>query len=135
MPRLHKPIEEELERPVRLTPEKNFRSKQDKSAATHFGIGNRDTYRYLIVDEASMVDIELASSLLSALSPNSSLLMVGDRDQLPSVGPGSVLKDIIASELAPVIQLTQVYRQAAANLGQQYLRGVHLRSLLQLVWL
>ncbi|HJU28787.1 MAG TPA: AAA family ATPase, partial [Candidatus Binataceae bacterium] len=57
---------------------------------------------YLIVDEASMMDVELAASLTRALMPNSSLLLVGDRDQLPSVGPGSVLKDVIASDLVPV---------------------------------
>ncbi|HEY2484622.1 MAG TPA: ATP-dependent RecD-like DNA helicase [Candidatus Binataceae bacterium] len=67
---------------------------------------------YLIVDEASMMDLELASSLLSALVPNCSLVLVGDRDQLPSVGPGSVLKDVIASDLVPVVQLREVYRQA-----------------------
>jgi len=67
---------------------------------------------YLIVDEASMMDLELASSLLDAIPPQSSLLLVGDRDQLPSVGPGSVLKDVIASGLAPVVALGQVYRQA-----------------------
>ncbi|HUY18926.1 MAG TPA: ATP-dependent RecD-like DNA helicase [Candidatus Binataceae bacterium] len=67
---------------------------------------------YLIVDEASMMDIELAASLLDALPPQSTLLLVGDRDQLPSVGPGSVLKDVIASGLAPVVALSQVYRQA-----------------------
>ena len=67
---------------------------------------------YLIIDEASMMDIELASSLLSALVPNCSLVLVGDRDQLPSVGPGSVLKDVIASDLVPVVQLHEVYRQA-----------------------
>ncbi len=67
---------------------------------------------YLIVDESSMMDIELASSLLSALLPGCALLLVGDRDQLPSVGPGSVLKDVIASGLVPVIELHEVYRQA-----------------------
>jgi len=70
---------------------------------------------FLIVDEASMMDLELASSLLSALMPNCSLLLVGDRNQLPSVGPGSVLKDVIASGLAPVMELTQVYRQAGQS--------------------
>ncbi|HEY2106183.1 MAG TPA: ATP-dependent RecD-like DNA helicase [Candidatus Binataceae bacterium] len=70
---------------------------------------------FVIVDEASMMDLELASSLLSALMPNCSLLLVGDRNQLPSVGPGSVLKDVIASELAPVVELTQVYRQAGQS--------------------
>jgi len=67
---------------------------------------------YLIVDETSMMDIELAHSLLAALMPESSLLMVGDRDQLPSVGPGCVLKDVIASGLVPVIELHEIYRQA-----------------------
>ncbi|MGC1399256.1 ATP-dependent DNA helicase, partial [Candidatus Binatus sp.] len=71
---------------------------------------------YLIIDEASMMDVELASSLLSALMPNCSLLLVGDRDQLPSVGPGSVLKDVIASGFVPVVQLQEVYRQARRSL-------------------
>ncbi len=70
---------------------------------------------FLIVDEASMMDLELASSLLSALMPNCSLLLVGDRNQLPSVGPGSVLKDVIASGRAPVVELTHVYRQAGQS--------------------
>ena len=63
-----------------------------------------------------MMDVELASSLLSALMPNCSLLLVGDRDQLPSVGPGSVLKDVIASDFVPVVQLREVYRQARRSL-------------------
>ncbi len=71
---------------------------------------------YLIIDEASMMDVELASSLLSALTANCSLLLVGDRDQLPSVGPGSVLKDVIASDFVPVVQLREVYRQARRSL-------------------
>jgi exodeoxyribonuclease V alpha subunit len=71
---------------------------------------------YLVVDEASMMDVELAASVLNALMPNSSLLLVGDRDQLPSVGPGSVLKDVIASDVAPVAQLREVHRQARQSL-------------------
>ena len=71
---------------------------------------------YLIIDEASMMDIELAASVLRALMANSSLLLVGDRDQLPSVGPGSVLKDVIASGLVPVAELQEVFRQARASL-------------------
>ncbi|HVN63484.1 MAG TPA: ATP-dependent RecD-like DNA helicase [Candidatus Binataceae bacterium] len=71
---------------------------------------------YLIVDEASMMDIELASSLLSALTNECFLLLVGDQDQLPSVGPGSVLKDVIASGFVPVVQLREVYRQARESL-------------------
>ncbi len=71
---------------------------------------------FVIVDEASMMDIELAAGLLDALMPNCSLLLVGDRDQLPSVGPGSVLKDVIASELVPVVALHEVYRQARQSM-------------------
>lgn len=71
---------------------------------------------YVIVDEASMMDVELAVSLLAAMMPESALLLVGDRDQLPSVGPGSVLKDIIVSGLVPVIELREVYRQARESL-------------------
>jgi exodeoxyribonuclease V alpha subunit len=71
---------------------------------------------YLVVDEASMMDVELAASLTRALMANSSILFVGDRDQLPSVGPGSVLKDVIASGLVPVVQLREVYRQARQSL-------------------
>jgi exodeoxyribonuclease V alpha subunit len=70
---------------------------------------------WLVIDEASMMDVELAASLLAALPPDCSLLLVGDRDQLPSVGPGSVLKDVIASDLVPVIELRQIYRQAQAS--------------------
>ncbi len=71
---------------------------------------------YLIIDEASMMDVELAASVLKALMANSSLLLVGDRDQLPSVGPGSVLKDVITSGLVPVAELREVFRQARTSL-------------------
>jgi exodeoxyribonuclease V alpha subunit len=65
----------------------------------------------LILDEVSMMDIELTNQLLKAVAPGTSLVFVGDRDQLPSVGPGSVLHDLIASQKIPSINLTQVYRQ------------------------
>jgi len=71
---------------------------------------------FLVVDEASMMDVELAASLVRSLMPGASLLLVGDRDQLPSVGPGSVLKDVIASGLVPVVELHEVYRQARESL-------------------
>ncbi len=70
---------------------------------------------FLVIDEASMMDIELASSVLRALMPGSSLLLVGDRDQLPSIGPGTVLKDAIDSGIAPVAQLREVHRQAGRS--------------------
>ena len=65
----------------------------------------------VIVDEASMIDIFLMRSLLRALSPGTRLVIVGDADQLPSVGPGNVLRDIIGSGVFPVSQLTRFYRQ------------------------
>ena len=66
----------------------------------------------IIVDEMSMVDITLMRALLRATPPGTRLIMVGDADQLPSVGPGNVLKDIIESGIAPVIRLEDIYRQA-----------------------
>jgi exodeoxyribonuclease V alpha subunit len=69
----------------------------------------------LVVDEASMVDVLLMRSLLQALADRAALLIVGDVDQLPSVGPGQVLADIIDSEAVPVVRLTEVFRQAAQS--------------------
>ena len=66
----------------------------------------------VIVDEMSMVDIELMRSLLEALRPGSRLVLVGDPDQLPSVGPGNVLGDMLRSGVVPTVSLTQVFRQA-----------------------
>ncbi len=70
----------------------------------------------VIVDEASMVDVVLANSLIKAIDELSQLILVGDADQLPSVGPGAVLQDLINSGAAPVARLTQVFRQAAESL-------------------
>ena len=67
----------------------------------------------LVVDETSMVDVVLMSNLLRALPPKASLLLVGDIDQLPSVGPGMVLRHVIESKVVPVVRLTEVFRQAA----------------------
>ena len=67
---------------------------------------------FLIIDEASMLDIILAYNLLKAVPPGASVLFVGDVDQLPSVGPGSVLRDIILSGAVCVIRLTRIFRQA-----------------------
>jgi len=70
----------------------------------------------VIVDEASMIDVTLADSLAQAVAPGTRLVLVGDVDQLPSVGPGAVLRDVIASGVAPCVRLTHVFRQAAASL-------------------
>ena len=66
----------------------------------------------LIVDEASMIDVVLMNALLRALPDRARLVLVGDIDQLPSVGPGNVLRDIIDSAKVPVVCLTQIFRQA-----------------------
>jgi exodeoxyribonuclease V alpha subunit len=69
----------------------------------------------LVVDETSMVDVPLMASLLRALPITGSLLLVGDVDQLPAVGPGMVLRDLIDSGIVPVVRLTEVFRQAAGS--------------------
>jgi exodeoxyribonuclease V alpha subunit len=69
----------------------------------------------LVVDETSMVDVMLMQALMRATPDNAALLIVGDIDQLPSVGPGQVLADIIASGAVPVVRLTEVFRQAAQS--------------------
>jgi exodeoxyribonuclease V alpha subunit len=69
----------------------------------------------LIVDETSMVDVMLMQALLKAVPNRAALLIVGDIDQLPSVGPGQVLSDVISSDAIPVIRLTEVFRQAAQS--------------------
>ena len=66
----------------------------------------------LVLDEMSMVDAPLMEGVLRALKPGCRLVMVGDTDQLPAVGPGCVLQDIIASGALPVVQLTEIFRQA-----------------------
>jgi exodeoxyribonuclease V alpha subunit len=70
----------------------------------------------VIVDEASMIDIVLANGLTKAIDERSQLILVGDADQLPSVGPGAFLQDLISSGVAPVARLTQIFRQAARSL-------------------
>lgn len=70
----------------------------------------------VIIDEMSMVDILLVSHLLKAIVSGTRLIMVGDVDQLPSVGPGNVLRDIIQSNVIPVIQLTEIFRQAQESM-------------------
>jgi exodeoxyribonuclease V alpha subunit len=69
----------------------------------------------LVVDEMSMVDVSLMHALLKAVPDRAALLLVGDVDQLPSVGPGQVLADIIASQAIPTVRLTEVFRQAATS--------------------
>lgn len=76
----------------------------------------------LIMDESSMVDILLMSSLLAAVPKGMTVVLVGDVDQLPSVGSGSVLRDIIDSGAVPTVRLTEIYRQAQ---GSAIIMGAH----------
>ena len=69
----------------------------------------------LIVDECSMIDILLMNNLLKAVPATMRLVLVGDIDQLPSVGAGNVLRDIIDSQHVPVVRLTRIFRQAAES--------------------
>lgn len=70
----------------------------------------------IVVDEASMLDLPMADALVDAVSPGTRLVLVGDVDQLPSVGPGAVLRDVIASRAVPCVTLRQIFRQAARSL-------------------
>jgi exodeoxyribonuclease V alpha subunit len=70
----------------------------------------------VIIDETSMVDILLMNGLLKAITPGARLVMVGDVDQLPSVGPGNVLRDIIESGMVKVVRLTEIFRQAQESM-------------------
>jgi exodeoxyribonuclease V alpha subunit len=77
---------------------------------------NRLDYEAVIIDEASMVDVVLMEALLEALRTGARLIIVGDADQLPPVGAGDVLRDILESERAPHAVLTEIYRQAAESM-------------------
>lgn len=70
----------------------------------------------LVVDEVSMLDTQMAAHLLDAVPPGASLILVGDADQLPSVGPGNVLKECIASGVIPVVELNEIFRQSRESL-------------------
>jgi exodeoxyribonuclease V alpha subunit len=78
--------------------------------------------RLLIIDEMSMVDMWLANQLFKSLPEDIQVVIVGDEDQLPSVGPGQVLKDVLLSNVIPVVQLTDIYRQAE---GSSIIRLAH----------
>ena len=78
--------------------------------------GNPLDYDAVIIDEASMIDLMLMNGLVSAIKPGTRLIIVGDADQLPSVGAGNVLRDIIESEYIYCIKLTEIFRQAKESL-------------------
>jgi exodeoxyribonuclease V alpha subunit len=80
---------------------------------------------FLIVDECSMLDINLTASLLKAVPPHSQVLFIGDADQLPSVGAGNVLRDMIAAGKIPCYRLTQVFRQAKESFIIRYAHQIN----------
>lgn len=80
------------------------------------GPGEPLPYDLIVVDEASMVDMPLAVNLLSAVAPGTGLVLVGDADQLPPVGPGAFFEETVASGALPTMRLTRIYRQAEKSL-------------------
>jgi exodeoxyribonuclease V alpha subunit len=84
----------------------------DYDGTFHYDEVNQLTQKLYIIDEVSMVDIFLADQLFRAIPENAKVVLVGDKDQLPSVGPGQVLADIIASNSLEVIELKEIHRQA-----------------------
>jgi len=80
---------------------------------------------FLVVDECSMLDINLTASLLKAIPDHSQVLFIGDADQLPSVGAGNVLRDLIASGAVPCFRLTKVFRQAQESLIIRYAHQIN----------
>ncbi|MFO0758034.1 MAG: ATP-dependent RecD-like DNA helicase [Byssovorax sp.] len=79
----------------------------------------------VIIDESSMLDLPLADALFQALSDDARVVLVGDVDQLPSVGPGAILRDVIASGEVPTVRLTQIFRQAEGSLIVQNAHRIH----------
>ncbi len=90
----------------------------ENEAAMRFNKNEENTIEgdVIIVDEMSMVDILLMNGLLKAITPGTRLILVGDADQLPSVGAGNVLRDIINSEVIPFVKLNEIFRQARESL-------------------
>ena len=89
------------------------------------GSGVKLDCNLLIVDESSMIDVFLFRTLLESVVPGTRLVLVGDADQLPSVGPGYVLKDLIDSARVPVVRLTRIYRQSAQSLIIRNAHRIH----------
>jgi exodeoxyribonuclease V alpha subunit len=101
-----------IHRLLEFSPVEGFKHNEQNPLETDF----------LIVDEASMLDLLLTNNLLKAVRPGTQVLFVGDVDQLPSVGAGDVLRDMIASGIAPLARLTAIFRQAA---GSQIVTNAH----------
>lgn len=90
----------------------------DNESSMRFGKNEENTLEYdvIVIDEVSMVDILLMNALLKAVMTGTRLILVGDADQLPSVGAGNVLRDILNSEIIPFVKLDKIFRQAQESL-------------------
>lgn len=90
---------------------------EESSSSVHFERNQENPLEadVIIIDEMSMVDIHLVHALLAAVVVGTRLILVGDVDQLPSVGPGKILEDIIRSDTFPVVKLTKIFRQASES--------------------
>jgi exodeoxyribonuclease V alpha subunit len=97
-----------IHRLLEFKPQKGFRFQRNEENPLEAGM--------VIIDEASMLDLLLTNNLLKAVHPQSHLLLVGDVDQLPSVGAGNVLHDIIESSVAAVVRLVEIFRQAEGSM-------------------
>lgn len=98
--------------------------KASKEGEFHFNEANPLQTNAVIVDETSMVDVSLFKHLLSAMETDDRLILIGDADQLPSVGAGNVLRDIIRSQAVPTVRLKHIFRQSAGSMIVQAAHGV-----------
>lgn len=96
-----------------------------RTASFNRNVANPIEAGAVIVDEVSMVDLPMADALLSAIGPKTRLVLVGDVDQLPSVGPGAVLRDVIEADVIPCVRLSHVFRQAAESLIVQNAHAIN----------
>ena len=102
-----------------------YKGEKYQDLATEYGFNNLEDYKceigelegdVIIIDEASMIDIMLMNSLLEAIKLGTRVIIVGDVDQLPSVGPGNVLRDLINSEFIKVVRLKEIFRQGKESM-------------------
>ena len=94
------------------------------------GQDNQFSYDFIVIDEVSMLDLRLASQVFEAIAPDTHTILIGDRDQLPSVGAGNVLHDFLASQKIPTVTLTKIYRQAENSFITQIAHRVNKGQLL-----
>ena len=90
-----------------------------------YGVNSRHPAQFVVVDESSMLDIEAFSRIVGALREDAHLVLMGDHAQLPSVGPGNVLRDLIGADCVPKVRLTEIFRQAETSDIVQAAHAIH----------